>query len=159
MQLTVRGRNIQYHLGKQLQCRYRLVIQHINILKGEFVSQCLLESRLNQVFLLRFCLCLAVLFLFINKKTSLVRADEKHSHKMKQPPPCLKICSVYLNDVLCWIFPKHNTLYSGQKVNVFATCFAVLLKCFIEKRMDVLEYFILYRLPSFHCVIQVRIVE
>jgi hypothetical protein len=43
--------NIQCRLDKQLQCIFGLVFQFIGLLKGEFVSQCLLESRLNEVFL------------------------------------------------------------------------------------------------------------
>jgi hypothetical protein len=35
---------------KQLQCRFGLVFQVIVLLKGEIISQCLVESRLNQVF-------------------------------------------------------------------------------------------------------------
>ena len=39
---------------------------------------------------------------------------------MLQPPLCLKIWRVVLSDVLYWICPKHNALYSGHEVNLSA---------------------------------------
>ena len=65
--------------------------------------------------------------LSFKKKKKLVLADDKHTHNMMQPQPCLKIWRVILSDVLCWIFPKRKTLYLGQKVYFFATYFAVLI--------------------------------
>jgi hypothetical protein len=53
---------------------------------------------------------ISILFLFL--------ADYKHTHNMMQPPPWLKILSVVLSDVLCWICSKLNALYSGQKVDL-----------------------------------------
>ena len=78
-------------------------------------------------------------FLFI-LKNSLVLVDDNHTHNMMQSPPCSKI-GVVLSDVLCWIFPKHNTLYSRHKVHLFANFVDVLLYCLIVNRMHVLEYF------------------
>jgi hypothetical protein len=37
-----------------------------------------------------------------------------------------------------WIFPKHNTLYSGHKVHFFTT---VLLQCPVANRIHDLQYF------------------
>jgi hypothetical protein len=41
--------------------------------------------------------------------------DCKPTHNVMQPPLCLKIWKVVLSNVLYWICPKHNILYSGQK--------------------------------------------
>jgi hypothetical protein len=54
---------------------------------------------------------------FFILKNSLVLANDKYTHNMMQPPPCLKIWRVILSDVLCWICLKHNTLYSEHKVH------------------------------------------
>jgi hypothetical protein len=48
------------------------VFKVIVLLKGEFISQCLLETRLKHVFLY------SVSF---HAKKSLVLADDKHTHK------------------------------------------------------------------------------
>ena len=100
-------RNIQCLLGKQLQCIFGLVCQVIVQLKGEFVSQCL-SGRILPVLS-------AIPFICILKKNSLGPGDDKHTHNMMQPPPCLTIWKVVLSDLLCWICPKHNSLYSGHK--------------------------------------------
>ena len=61
--------------------------------------------------------------------------------------------------VTCFEFAP-NTLYSGQNVNFLATFFSVLLSCFLFKQDAYFGmFFILYRLPSFHSVNQVSIVE
>ena len=70
-----------------------------------------------------FCLCLAPFCFFFILKNSPVLNDDKHTHNMMQPYLCLKIWRVVLCYVLYWIFPKPNTLYSGQKGNFFATFF------------------------------------
>jgi hypothetical protein len=63
----------------------------IVLLKSEYVTQCLLDSRLNQVFLKDFaCAYSCILFSFM-LRNYLVFADSKHTHNMMQPPPCLKI--------------------------------------------------------------------
>ena len=55
--------------------------------------------------------------------------------------------------VMCCICPKHNTLYSGQKVNCFAT---FLLQYYFSALLQTgcmfWNIFILYKLPSFHYV-------
>jgi hypothetical protein len=52
-----------------------------------------------------------------------------------------------------WICPKHTTLYSGQKVNGFAT---FVLQYYFSALLQTGSMFwnirILYRLPSFHSV-------
>ena len=63
----------------------------------------------------------SILFLFI-LKNSLVLANDKHTHNMMLPSPCLKIWRVVLSDVLCWTCTKHNALYSRHKVNYFPHC-------------------------------------
>uniref|UniRef100_A0A8C7H7P6 Ribosomal protein S6 kinase beta-2 n=1 Tax=Oncorhynchus kisutch TaxID=8019 RepID=A0A8C7H7P6_ONCKI len=86
---------------------------------SEFVSQS--ENQTEPGFHLGF-------FFFI-PLNSLVLADDKHTHNMRQPPPCLTIWKVLLSHVLSWISPKHNALHSGHKVHFFATFFEVLLEC------------------------------
>ena len=72
-------------------------------------------------FPLGFWLFLALFHIFFIWKNFTVVKDYKHN--MMQPPLCLKIWRVILSDAYCWICPKHNTLYSGQKVYCFATYF------------------------------------
>ena len=78
-------------------------------------------------FPLGFCLCLAQLHVILILKNSPVLNDYKHTHDMMQPPLYLKIWKVVLSNVLYWIFPKHNTLYSGQKVNCLATFYGIII--------------------------------
>ena len=80
-------------------------------------------------FPLAFCLCLAPFRFFFILKISPVLNNNKHTHNMMQPPLRLKIWRYVL--VLYCICPKHNTLYSGQKANCFATffCSITLVSC------------------------------
>ena len=85
------------------------------MLEGELISQCLVECRLNQVFLLPEFSSISFFIL----KNSPVLNDYKHTHNMMQPLLCLKIWRVGLHNVLYWICPKHKTSYSGQN---FCSC-------------------------------------
>jgi hypothetical protein len=67
-------------------------------------------------FPLGFCLCLA---------PTQVLNDYKHTHTMMQPPLYAWKYGDWYSVMYC-ICPKHNTLYSGQRVNCFASFFAVL---------------------------------
>jgi hypothetical protein len=75
-------------------------------------------------FPLGFCLCLAPFSLFFILKILPVLNNYKNTHNLMQPPLCLKIWRVVISNVLYWICPKHNTVYSGRKENSYATFFS-----------------------------------
>jgi hypothetical protein len=54
-------------------------------------------------------------------------ASRPPNEQGEEPTSAEVVTTVVLNSVLQWIVPIHNTLYSGQKGNCFATFFAVLL--------------------------------
>ena len=59
-----------------------------------------------------------------------------------------------LSDVLCWIFPKHNALFSGLKVLFFLHYyFSALLQT------GCMFWNIVYSVLAIHSVIYVKIVE
>jgi hypothetical protein len=97
-------------------------------------------KQIKPGFHLGFCLCLTPLRFYFILKNSTVLHDYKHTHNIMQPPLCLKIWRVVLSNVLYWICPKHNNLYSEPKMYCFATFFAVLLQCPVANRMHILEY-------------------
>ena len=58
---------------------------------------------------------ISIPFIFILKNSTVLKVY-KHTHNMMQPSLCFKIWRVVLRNVLYWICPKRNTLYSGQNV-------------------------------------------
>jgi hypothetical protein len=131
-------RHIQVLLGKQLRPAERRICLSVSVGK-----------QIEPDFPLGLCLCLAPFCFFFVMKNSSVLKYYKHIHNMMQPPLCLKKWRVVLSNVFYWICPKHNTLYSGQKVNCFATFLQYYFSTFLQTCMF-WNFCIPYKLPSFH---------